>query len=555
MNDTRSPAAASGLDLWDALVHGATRADATLHHWDGRDYVANSWDDVVRDAERMTAGLRAAGVEPGTRVATILTNTPNAVRGILGTWLAGGAVASFPVPARGMSMDEYVDQLRVLCAHLEPSAMLVDEFMLPGLPEDLRSLANARSWESVVDSGKVEPAPPGADEVAFIQYSSGSTSMPKGCMLSPRAIIAQLNMVAEFLGFEAGSHTHVSWLPLSHDMGLFGNLLAPWAHRCNVGLSTPERFGMAPRTWFDDCAELGGISSCGTNTALHLAARAHKGRGTRVPLQLRSVVLGAERLEWATLERAVEALGPSGLRAENLMPAYGLAEATLAVTTTPMLEAPRAVPVDAVGLANGDVQEVDPDHESATLVVSSGTPCPGIELPGLDDDSLEEVVVRSPCLGEGYWGNEELTAERFTENGLRTGDLGFAVDGYLYPVGRADDVISIGGRKVYAREIEAGVDSLKGVRKGCSTVVERRNGERPRLTLLVELKDGHEDYDGLAEQAAGLAMSKAAVELSECVFLEKGALPKTPSGKIQRYRCRHLLDEDRLAPVASVELG
>src|SRR4051812_25508081 len=168
----------------------------------------------------MTAGLRGAGVEPGTRVATILTNTPLAVRGILGTWLAGGAIASFPVPARGMGFDEYVDQLRTLCRHLEPAAMLVDDFMLGALPEDLRELANVRSWESVAGSGRVEPAPPEPDDVAFIQYSSGSTSTPKGCELTPRAIIAQLGLVAEFLDVEPGGHVHTSWLPLSHDMGL-----------------------------------------------------------------------------------------------------------------------------------------------------------------------------------------------------------------------------------------------------------------------------------------------------------------------------------------------
>ncbi len=245
-------------NLWDALTSGAAPARGTLHQWADDRFTETRWDDVVREAERMTAGLRRAGVEPGSRVATVLTNTPQAVRGILGTWLAGGTLASFPVPARGMGFDEYVDQLRTLCLHLEPAALLVDEFMLALLPEDLRRLARARSWESVADSGRIDAAPPELDDVAFIQYSSGSTSNPKGCELSARAIFRQLELVAEFLEVEPGNHVHVSWLPLSHDMGVFGNLLAPWAHRYNLVLSSPERFGFSPRTWFNDCATFGG---------------------------------------------------------------------------------------------------------------------------------------------------------------------------------------------------------------------------------------------------------------------------------------------------------
>jgi acyl-CoA synthetase (AMP-forming)/AMP-acid ligase II len=542
------------MSLWGKLTDGVAEGRGTLHCWVGDRVESSRWREVTRDAEEMTAGLRNAGVEPGARVATVLLNTPHAVRGILGTWLAGGVIASFPVPARGMGMEEYLDQIAALCAHLEPAALLLDEPMLQMLPAELRESVNAHSWESTAGSGRVEPAPPEEDDVSFIQYSSGSTSLPKGCMLSARSIERQIELILEMIEADPYSDSNVSWLPLSHDMGLFGNLLTLWLADADLVLSTPERFMMAPRTWFGDVADSGATYTCGTPTALALAARAQRGARAKAPLNLHTVILGAERLEWEVVTRAVEAFGPQGLRAETLMPAYGLAEATLAVTATPRREEPRHLVVDGVALADGEVVEVDPGDATATRIVSGGRPITDVELPGLEEGELSEIRVRSACLSMGYYGEEERTRERFRDGEFLTGDLGFERDGHLYPVGRTDDLISIGGRNVYAREIEAAVDALDGVRRGCSTIVERRDGGRQRLAMLIELKDGVGDHEAVAEEAAALAMSKAAVAIDQCLFLEKGRLPKTPTGKIQRYRCKQLLDLDRLQPLETVEL-
>jgi fatty-acyl-CoA synthase len=543
------------MSLWDRLTDGVAGGRGSLHCWVGDRVHSARWREVTRDAEAMTAGLRGAGVEPGARVATILLNTPHAVRGILGTWLAGGVIASFPVPARGMGIEEYLEQIGELHAHLQPQVMLLDEPMLGMLPEELRVRFNARSWESVADSGRVAPCPPDEDELAFIQYSSGSTSLPKGCMLNARAIERQIELILEMIEADPYSDSNVSWLPLSHDMGLFGNLLTLWLADADLVLSTPERFMMAPRTWFGDVADSGATYTCGTPTALALAARAQRGARNPGKLNLHTVILGAERLEWETVTRAVEAFGPQGLKAETLMPAYGLAEATLAVTATPRREEPRNVVIDTVALADGEVIEVDPDDPAATRIVSAGRPITDVQVPGLSDGELGEIRVRSACLAMGYYGAEERTRERFRDGEFVTGDLGFERDGHLYPVGRTDDLISIGGRNVYAREIEAAIDDLDGVRRGCSTIVQQNEGQAQRLALLIELKDGVGDRDSVAAEAAALAMSKAAVPIDRCLFLEKGKLPKTPTGKIQRYRCKQLLDLDRLQPLETIELA
>jgi fatty-acyl-CoA synthase len=538
--------------LWDALT--ADHGSATLSCWvDGR-YVPARWTEVARDAERMTAGLRAAGVAPGARVATVLTNTPHAVRGVLGTWLAGGCLASFPLPARGIGPAEYAGQLRTLIEHHDPAALLLDAPLLALLPPELRARVNARSWESVADSGRVPASPPGDDEVAFVQYSSGSTAAPKGSMLTPRAMLAQLRIVAAMTRMEP-SDVGVTWLPLSHDMGLFGCLLAPWSVGMRVYLSTPERFSLAPGSWLADLAETGSTIACGTNTALALAARRVGSRGLSGPLRLHTMILGAERVEWEALQSVLRTLGPHGLRPEALMPAYGLAEATLAVTSTPRDEPPRQLTVDGVALADGEIREVAPDDAAATAIVSSGVPCPGVRLGGLTGDGVREIQVSSPSLAVGYFGDPDRSADRFRDGVLHTGDIGFVRDGHLYPVGRLDDVLSIGGRKVYAREIESAVDDLDGVRRGCSALVETHDGRRQRLTLLLEVTSSQVDTGRLADRAAALAMSKAAVALDRCLFLAKGTMPKTPSGKIQRYRCRQMLDAGQFEPLRTVELA
>jgi acyl-CoA synthetase (AMP-forming)/AMP-acid ligase II len=293
-----------------------------------------------------------------------------------------------------------------------------------------------------------------------------------------------------------------------------------------------------------------------TNTALALAARMARSRGLPGQLGLHAIIVGAERIEWDTLRRTMDALGPYGLRPSTLRPAYGMAEATLAVTCSPQFEAPRYLAVDGFALADSEVLEADEDDPAATRLVSSGPPsAPSIRLGGLTADAVAEIRVSSPSLASGYYGDEARTAQRFVGGELCTGDIGFVRDGYLYPVGRLDDVLSIGGRKVYAREIESAVDDLDGVRRGCSALVDTHDGGRQRLTLIVELASARANAGELAREAATVAMSKAAVALDRCVFLAKGAVPKTPSGKIQRYRCRLLLSTGGFQPVHTVDLA
>jgi acyl-CoA synthetase (AMP-forming)/AMP-acid ligase II len=534
--------------LFDALT---TTKSQVLRCWDGDRFVDTPWDDLLAGAQRAAVGLRRIGVGPGVPVASVLTNSADVARGVLGVWLAGGAVASLPVPARAMGLDEYADQLTALCEHVGSPVLLLERRLIDVLREPIAGRVELRAWESLAASGRLDASPPADDELAFVQYSSGSTSAPKGCALTAGAIGNQIATIADMLAAVPGDDVVAGWLPLSHDMGAFGCLMFAWACDLGLVLSSPERFVRDPRTWFGDCADHGATLSVGPPSALHAAVRAQRTQALSNPLRLRACVIGAERIAWPVIEAATATLAPYGLTARTWVPAYGMAEATLAVTSVGLTDVPSRLAIDGVALGAGEI--VLADDETGTEVVSAGRPCAGVEVRMADPRRLSEIHVRSTSLASGYFGDPRATAERFVDGELATGDLGFMRDGELYVVGRSDDVLSVAGRQVYAREIEAAVDLLEAVRRGCSTIVDL-GGEERGLVLLLELEDESADCRGLAAEASRTAKAKAGVLLDECVFLPRGALPKTPSGKIQRFRCRHLLVSDGLEPLARIEL-
>jgi fatty-acyl-CoA synthase len=502
----------------------------------------------------MATALRELGVEPGRQVGAVMTNGPLAVRGLLATWLAGGSFASLPAPARGMSLDEYGRQLDTICGSLEPPVLITDERLRAILPEGTGAPSFLTSWERLRPGDPIEPDPPGDEDVAFIQYSSGSTSTPKGCMLSPRAIVEQIRILWAMLDTGIGHPDRaVCWLPLSHDMGMFGLLVMPWATGLDVLLSTPERFVTSPRTWFGDVADFRATVTAGPPSALDLAARASK-RFRRDLSSLHANVIGAERIEWDTLQLAIETFAPSGMRPESLQPGYGLAEGTLGVAGAGNDAPPWMAAVDRRVLADGVVSELDPDDPWATPIVSEGPALPGVRIFMEESDRLEEIRVSTPSLALGYFKDPEATSRRFRDGVLSTGDLGFVRGDDLYVVGRIDDMISVGGRNVYARDIEAALGSLAPVRTGCCTVVDVPDSAMTRVVAVMELRDQEVDVRHLAERAAEVTLEKSGIGLNECVVVERGSIPKTASGKIQRFRCRALLANGDLEAVARVPI-
>jgi len=558
-----APAAGARTRLFDVLDHARPRERPCLSVWNGGGFDELSWDDWRRMIERATRGVRDLGVQPRQPVSCVLTNTSAVCAGAFAVWLAGGTIASLPTPARGMSSQSYLGQLRRILRRVGSDVLLVEQAAAAALPTEELPGIRIVAFESLIDSGRVEPDLPARDDVIFIQYSSGSTGEPRGCMLQARAIEAQVDILAEGLGLDPAHDQGVMWLPLSHDMGLFGCLMMSFITGVPLLVSRPERFLRSPRSWLEDCAAVNATVTSAPNFALELAARAAAvSQPPRFPLQ--KCIIGGERVEAATLARLEAALGVSGVTAEALVPAYGLAEAVLAVTMKELGTRPRTIAADAEALLHGRVElREEAQRHPAELrqqahangspgnvrqLVSAGRPLRGVEI-AIRGGEVGEICVSTPTLAAGYAGEPGVTAQRFVDGEIHTRDIGFMLDGELFINGRVDDMINLGGRNIWARDIELAICSAAPVKPGSCALVDVADGNRRRLVLIAEPTSSAGDLRDLARSASQIAYATSGVAVDECLLVAPGTVPKTPSGKIQRYRCRALATAEDLEPL------
>lgn len=530
--------------LWAPLERPGVRADHLLA-WDGGEYTRWSWEDWRDRSLRLAGGLARLGIRPGDRVACLLTNSPDACAGVFGVWFAGACLLSLPLISRGMEAAEYVAQLRRIVRQSEPVLLVCDQSFLSLIDQAQLGVRTA-SFQQLDAPRSTEPTLIDSNSPAFVQYTSGSTTEPRGCVLTPRAIVHQVRLLERSLDIDAEHDVGVVWLPLSHDMGLFGCLLVAYWVGSGLVLSTPERFLTQPASWLGDCARFKATISAAPSFALDLATRIAS-RRLPGPIPMRRLVLGGERVDAGTLRRATQLLGEERLRPSALKPAYGLAEAVLAVSMTPLEEEPTVLELDAGALTEGQIRAApnhrENDRAAGVALVSAGPPLPGNFVRIKSEGRVGEIMVKTPSLAEGYLNAPQATAERFTAEGLRSSDLGFVDHGNVYITGRMDDLMTIAGRNIYARDLEASMSRVAGLRPGGYSIVDVDNGGAARLVAVVEPRSHHPDLSVMAANITAAVRASAGIMVDECLFVDRGQLPKTPSGKVQRFRCRELASE------------
>lgn len=499
-------------------VDEAASAGGTLH-------LADDPEGLTVDRLWRAAGERAAWLHAERRQADVIAGfmdpTPDCLATLLGCWRAGRTFVSLPHRARGMRPDTHADLVADLVGRSGASMVLAPEG--PGLGH----LDGTVPYSSL---GARTTGAEGEGGATLLQFTSGTTGAPRGIVLGMDELGANARSIQLALAMSAAD-VFVSWLPMSHDMGLVGMFLAPLAafsvdagggRRPSLWISRPDGFLRDPGSWLRTVDEVGATVTMAASFALDLAA----GRAARHPeldvSTLRCVIVGAETVRPSSLARAEEVLGRCGLRPGVLCAGYGLAEATLGVTTVRPGERWRTAP-DPSG---GSIDD--------TPVVSLGRPLPGTSVRIAGAEGWGPIEVTSPSLGTAV---PDPTANRTADGWLVTGDSGFLHDGELYFVGRDAGRIVVAGRTLDTERLRTHLGRLPGIRPGCCAVVagplDADDGPDGYGVVVEPATEHAGDLAALCEAVARHALATVGAMPGAVVVVARGSLPKTPSGKLR----------------------
>ncbi len=500
----------------------------TLHFPDER--VESSLGESWEAGEAFAAWCQLNNLES---VAMVLTNSSSCVSCLLGAIRFGLSLVSIPLPPRGADPDWFQSFVESACSLSGATHVLVEEALLPMLPPSRQVQAN--SFEAVLRDGRNHSVAE-LDRFKLIQFTSGSTSDPKGVSLDQAKLIANIEAILDRLEVGHGDSS-CSWLPLSHDMGLIGMLLSSLvaggpdrAGKLDTVIIRPESFLRRPARWLSACSEFRSTITSSPNFGLDLAARRPPSRSVDLS-SVRICITGGEPVLSGTMEAFAATFEPSGFSSTALCPAYGLAEAALAVAITPPGEHWHAIEVDSSVL--GEVAEL-PSQWKAKLV-SAGSPLEGYELRIKSDDSrgqAGELLVRGPSLLQQYSNGTHALDE---SGWFHTSDLGLLRGENVYVAGRLDDVFLVAGRNVYAIDIEACVSDVVGVRDGRCVAIRSADGG---FAIVAEFD--RTNCRGAAERRRVIADIKRKVaervgaSPDSVALLRPGSLPMTSSGKVRR---------------------
>jgi fatty-acyl-CoA synthase len=521
------------------------------------------WAQLHDEARGVAAGLQARGVGPGDHVALLGPTTRPLVTALQAVWLAGAAAVMLPLPMRMGSIEEFVAQTRARIAGSDAVLVVVDPDLAPFLgaeagdpPFVMLDALGGRA--AALEAVYIDP-----DNLAILQFTSGSTADPKGVMLPHATVGANLDAITVAAELDPVEDVAVSWLPLYHDMGLIGLLTLPMTLGMDLVLASPQDFLAAPARWMEWMSAYGGTCTAGPNFSYALAARALRRMSGLDLSRWRIGLNGAEPVDPASVEAFVAAGAAHGLRPGSVFCAFGMAEATLAVTfPEPMTGmrtdavARRVLESDRYAAPSAPVAGGDASVRRLAIL---GRPVPGLEIRVVDPDTgdamrdreVGELEVAGLSVTPGYYRRPEITDAMFHDEWLRTGDLAYLVDGELVVCGRLKDVIIVGGRNVYPEDVERAAAEVDGVRAGnvIAFGVEGRRGKE----AIVVVAESRTDDAGLmpSVRAAVAERVRGAVGLaSEVVLVNAGTLPKTSSGKLQRSLCR-----DRYLGASLQEVG
>jgi 1-acyl-sn-glycerol-3-phosphate acyltransferase len=510
-----------------------------------------TYGGLNREAARAAAGLLERGLAAGDKVAIMLPTGRQYFVTFMGVLMAGAVPVPVYPPARPSQLAEHLHRQHRILTNAQTTCMVTVPEAI-SLGRHLRS--RIATLRDVLVPGDIDAAGdslPGraGDDIALLQYTSGSTGHPKGVMLTHRELLANIRAMGRA---EAASPSDifVSWLPLYHDMGLIGAWLSSLYFGVPLVVMPPQMFLSRPSRWLRAISEERGTISAGPNFAYELCLR-KIGDAELQGLDLSSWRLafnGAEPVRADTIERFAARFASYGLRPEAITPVYGLAEACVGLTFPPLGRGPVTDRImhDRF-LRSGRAVRAGGRDRSAVRFVACGRPLPGYRVRVVGEageelgDRREGRIEFQGLSTSGYYRNPAATRALFHDGWCDTGDLGYLADGDLYVTGRVKDIIIRAGRNVHPEEIEAGVGGIDGVREGCVAVFAAPGPATgtERLVVLAETRQADErSRAALRAQIIGLVVDLLGAAPDDIMLTAPHTVPKTSSGKVSRSAAR-----------------
>ena len=516
--------------------------------------VRHTWGEVHERARRVAGGLAGAGVGPGDAVVVLAGAPVEIAPTAQGVWMRGGSLTMLHQPTPRTDLVLWAQDTAVVIGMIDAKAVVISDPFMAAAPVLAQLGVQVLTIQDLLSADPIDPVETGEEDLALMQLTSGSTGSPKAVQITHANLVS--NAEAMFVGarYDVATDVIVSWLPCFHDMGMVGFLTVPMYFGAELVKVTPMDFLHDTLLWAKLIDKYKGTMTAAPNFAYALFAKRLRKQAKPGQFDLSSLrfaLSGSEPVEPVDVADLCEAGAPFGLRPEAIVPAYGMAETTVAVSFSEVGAGLVVDEVDADLLAV--LHRAVPSTKGNTRRLASlGPPLAGLEARIVDEDAVVlpargvgVIQVRGESLTRGYTTIAGFVSAQDDRGWYDTGDLGYQLEnGHIVVCGRVKDVIIMAGRNVYPTDIERAAGRVDGVRPGCAVAVRLHAGHSRETFAVAVESNAFEDPAAvrrIEHQVAHEVVAEVDMRPRNVVVLGPGAIPKTPSGKLRRAHALPLI--------------